>query len=537
MLGRLMLLAVLALIALAAPATSSATFTSSAGGEPAVTNTATNSHFFDYTPGGFTVKYCITSYRGASSFERGCVGNYTVNGQFSQTETGLSNGMVVGVYPLEYRDGIPYPCSFEFCHSSTLIDLGQPVLTVYAAGTANYTNNPQIPMHIDYNDALSHPWFAGGDAAAVFVCARRDRPCENADLHNYEPNCSHANLTRFAAPGNAKVNSFDCTFNFSSEADGPVYLCASAADQSIPDPDPTADEATLNFPTHVNQFVNPATAAGWTAGDANLAENACGSVVLDRAPPTVGLQASDTTPATGDLVTFSASASDGGSGVSGPYTWSFGDNTPGQQGATPAHTYTAAGTYHVTVSVKDGAGNEATASADLVVSAKTDGGGGVEDGGKGDEGTIVKPPAKAEIGGKFGTQTASIGALDVIAPKKHRLGKKPTPILMTLTASGPGTFQAALSKGPKVVSKGAGTLAKAGTYGFRLKLPKRLVAGIYKLRLTFVPEGTTAGATKTISIKFFRTPTLRGRAARAPARPFEGPVRVDAGPPAAGYGG
>ena len=31
-------------------------------------------------------------------------------------------------------------------------------------------------MHIDYYDAMSHPWFAGGDGAAVYVCARRDRP-------------------------------------------------------------------------------------------------------------------------------------------------------------------------------------------------------------------------------------------------------------------------------------------------------------------------------------------------------------------------
>jgi plastocyanin len=532
---------VFALVALAAPATSSATFTFSAGGEPAVTNTPTNSHFFDYSPGGLSVQYCVTVYRGSSSFNRGCIGPYTSNGQFSQTETGLSDGTLVGVYPLEYREGIPYPCSFDFCHSSTLIDLNQPVLTVYAAGTAIYTNNPQIPMHIDYNDALSHPWFAGGDGAAVFTCARRDRPCTNADEHIYQPNCSHATMTRFAAPGNPKENSFDCTFNFASEGDGPVYLCASAADQSIPDPDPTANEATLNFPTHVDQFINPATGTGWTAADANLAENSCGSVVLDRAPPTINLQASDTTPATGDLVTFSASSSDAISGISGPYTWDFGDNTPSKQGANITHTYGDPGTYHVTLSGHDGAGNEGSASVDLVV--KT------EKGGTGDEGTVTtKPPSKTEIGGKDGTQTTSLatslGELKVIAPKKHRLGKKPTPILLTLIASNPGAFQAALTKGAKTVSKGAGVLATAGTFGFKLTLPKHLAPGTYKLRLTFVPDGATTGATKTISIKFIRPRThhLRGAAARrAQARraatASEGPVNVDAGPPlAAGYG-
>ena len=218
-------------------------------------------------------------------------------------------------------------------------------------------------------------------------------------------------------------------------------------------------------PTHVNQFVNPATGTGWTAGDANLADSSCGSVVLDRAPPTLNLQASDTTPATGDLVTFSASASDGISGVSGPYTWNFGDNTPSKQGANITHTYGDPGTYHVTLSGHDGAGNEGSAGVDLVV--KT------EKGGTGDEGTVItKPPSKEAIGGKDGTQTTTLGELKVIAPKKHRLGKKPTPILLTLIASQPGAFQAALTKGPKIVSKGAGVLASAGTFGFKLQLPK-----------------------------------------------------------------
>jgi PKD domain len=531
-------LIVIAVVALAAPATSSAIFSYSAEGEPLVTNTPTNSQFFDWNTSGFNVRYCITVYRNSASFERGCIPSPTLyytdpgSGTFSQTENALPDGTLVATYPSEYRDGIGiYPCSFDLCHSSTLIDLNQPALTVYAAGTATYTNNPQVPMHIDYSDALSHPWFAGGDGAAVYICARRDRPCTNEDLHNYDPNCSHANLTRFAAPGNPKVNSFDCTFNLSSEGDGPVYLCATAADQSIPDPDPTANEAAEIFPTHVNQFINPATGQGWTAADANLAENSCGSVILDRAPPAISLQASDTTPATGDLVTFSASATDGLSGISGPFTWDFGDNTPSKQGANITHTYGDPGTYHVTLTGSDGAGNAGTAGADIVV--KT------EKGGAGDDGTVIKkPPGNDEIGGKYGTQKASLGDLKVIAPKKQKLGKKPKPILLTLIASQPGAFQAALTKGPKVVSKGAAVIAKAGTFGFKLQLPKKLAPGIYKLRLTFVPDGATTGSTKTVSINFLSPRTHRGgRTPRRAVTRFEGPVHVDAGPPlAASYG-
>ena len=404
---------------------------------------------------------------------------------------------------------------------------------MYAAGTALYTNNAQVPMHIDYYDALSHPWFAGGDGAAVYVCARRDRACTNADPHNYEPNCSHANLSRFSAPGNAKVNSFDCTFNFSSEGDGPVYLCASAADQSIPDPDPNANEATAIFPTHVNQFTNPATGQGWTAADANLADSSCGSVILDRAPPRSACRRATRPP---PRATWSPSAPrgrDGLSGISGPYDLGLRRQHAGQTGR--QHHPHLRGPRHLPRACSPattGPAMRAPRRVDIVVSKGQ--------GGTGDEGSVVKPPSNDEIGGKFGIQKASLGSLKVIAPKKQKLGKKPAPILLTLIAAGPGAFQAALTKGPKIVSKGAAVLASAGTFGFKLQLPKRLAPGKYKLRLTFVPDGSASGSTKTIAIKFFRPPV---RKRRGPARPAaraaaDGAVNVDAGPPlAANHGG
>jgi plastocyanin len=529
-----------ALVALVAPATSSASYSSAAGGEPPVTNTTTDSHFFSWTAQG-NMQFCIKVFRNSETFNRGCVpseSSYYVDGSsgtFSQTENGLADGTLVGVYPCQYQEGTftCLTCSFDFCHSSTLIDLNQPVLTVYAAGTATYTNNPDVPMHIDYFDAFSHPWFAGGDGAAVFVCARRDRACTNEDVHNYDPNCSHVNESRFSSPGTNKTNSFDCTFHLGAEPDGPVYLCASAADQSVPDPDPTAVEPS-SLPTHVDQFKNPATGEGWTAAYANLAENSCGSVILDRAPPTLSVKASDTTPATGDLVTFSASSSDTLSGVAGPYAWDFGDNTPAKQGANITHTYGDPGTYHVTLSGHDGAGNEGTASVDIVVKKTQDGTGG--------EGTVTpKPPSQNEVGGKEGTQKAAVGgSLKVIAPKKYRVGKKSKPILLTLIASSPGAFQAALTKGSKTVSKGAGVLGSAGTFGFKLTLPKHLTVGTYKLRLTFVPDGSTTGATKTISIPFFR-PGRKAhphrRVARSSSAAADAPVNVLGAPPLApGYG-
>ena len=95
-------------IGLIAPATSSAVFSSSMGGEPPVTNTPTNSFFFDWNANGASVRYCITVYRNSASFERGCIPSpstyYTPSssGTFSQTENSLPDGTFVATYPSEY---------------------------------------------------------------------------------------------------------------------------------------------------------------------------------------------------------------------------------------------------------------------------------------------------------------------------------------------------------------------------------------------------------------------------------------------------
>ena len=69
----------------------------------------------------------------------------------------------------------------------------------------------------------------------------------------------------------------------------------------------------------------------------------------------------------GDLVNFSVTATDSVSGVPGPFSWIFGDNTGTTTGATPSHTYTQAGTYQVTVSAADGAGNIGTGHLTIAV--------------------------------------------------------------------------------------------------------------------------------------------------------------------------
>jgi hypothetical protein len=223
----------------------------------------------------------------------------------------------------------------------------------------------------------------------------------------------------------------------------------------------------------------------------------------------------------GTLVNFSAQASDGVSGVAGGgYSWSFGDNTPGHTGATAAHTYTQTGTFQVSATANDGAGNAGTGTKTITVVPAATGGGGTPTtpttptGNTGGTGTTTPPTVKEivkEVGGTV--QDASVGGLDVTTAKKVRITKRLKSLPIALTAETPGTVTLALVKGGRVVAKGATRVTTAGTFGFRLKLPRpsRLKAGAYKLKVSFVPAGTTKAATKSLALK------LSGRVAGAGA--------------------
>ncbi len=68
----------------------------------------------------------------------------------------------------------------------------------------------------------------------------------------------------------------------------------------------------------------------------------------------------------GQTVAFDGTGSTDPDGDSLTYGWDFGDLTSGT-GATPAHAYSAAGTFHVTLTVSDGRGGTATAPVDAVI--------------------------------------------------------------------------------------------------------------------------------------------------------------------------
>jgi PKD repeat protein len=93
-------------------------------------------------------------------------------------------------------------------------------------------------------------------------------------------------------------------------------------------------------------------------------------VVTAAADPVASFTLSPAGPAVGQLVTANASASRAVTGRSlTSFVWDFGDGAPAQSGATTVHTYRAAGSYVVVLTVTDNAGRRGTATQTLTVRA------------------------------------------------------------------------------------------------------------------------------------------------------------------------
>jgi PKD repeat protein len=115
-----------------------------------------------------------------------------------------------------------------------------------------------------------------------------------------------------------------------------------------------------------------------------------GSVIVQASsPPTAAFSASASAQ-TGQSVSFDASQSQAASGAQiANYHWSFGDGTTDDtQSATDTHTYSTAGTYTVTLTVRDNDTQSSTpVSQKITVSNPSSGGGGNTGGG----GTTTTP--------------------------------------------------------------------------------------------------------------------------------------------------
>jgi hypothetical protein len=258
-----LVVAVAALLVTAAPAGAQVMVDGS--GEPAYTSSSQNTQFVTWqNPGGGIDGYRlqISYYRDGvlvqeTTHDTTLSGTSWINWSGVATlEEGRTYGICVqGRYSfpddsLYYPDG-PNSCSMGAMlgkRTSTTIDRTKPTVSVALADGAASTKSASVPVSIAFSDAAAGPF------GATWTCiAAGADPCTE---FTYSPSCSVP-----TAPG--RSTTFICSADASQLPDGPVTVCAVAADNSVPD-----------NPSSANQTR--------TADQANRSDAQCDSVVVDR---------------------------------------------------------------------------------------------------------------------------------------------------------------------------------------------------------------------------------------------------------------
>ncbi len=200
---------------------------------------------------------------------------------------------------------------------------------------------------------------------------------------------SYLNTWNGIYPGSSSGNNASCQLcHGTSTGNLNAYgaaICAAGGNitariQAVHNPNSDQDPTGASNITEINASTQP----GWTPGNVNplfnFSCNATGTVTsppgsisgqLD--PPLANLPpvANPNGPYTGTVgvaVQFNGSASTDPNGTITAYNWNFGDGTSGT-GVNPTHTYSAAGSYTVSLTVTDNAGlsNSASTSATIGV--------------------------------------------------------------------------------------------------------------------------------------------------------------------------
>ena len=345
--------------------------------------------------------------------------------------------------------------------SYTTIDRSKPSTSVALAGGADFTKQQTIPLSISFQDDVAGP------NPANFVCVQAGSdPCSG---HQYLSACS-------VPGGPGKNTTFSCGVD-ASQPDGPVTVCAIAADAAVP-----------NNPSSANQT--------GSATQANLSNSQCDTVVLDRQGPTLAVNASKTAVLVGEQVSLSPEASDSGSGLdSSASRWEFGDGTPAiASGGSVNHSFDEPGTYVVTFHAKDQAGNESTAQKSITVEAAP--------------GDVTTPAGGGTTTPGGGTTTpggslpgVQIGSIRVVVPKSVRRGRARQLVLRAKSEQA-GVLTLRLTRGGKVYSRLTVGVAPGETTQ-RLRLPKGLKRGTYAVKIAFKATGTsyTVAGTAKVAVK------------------------------------
>jgi plastocyanin len=459
-------------------------------GEPAYTNSAQNTQWFEWpaTSGidAYRIRYDYyenNALRSNPTYDQPNGGSSWANWSGVATlQHGAQYGICAqGSYSLP-NDSLFFPDGPSSCSMGTMlnrrahttIDRSKPTAALQLAAGAAFVKDTRVPVRVDFSDDVAGPF------PANFLCFQvggSGSVCDKGAgyVYGHNPACS--------VPGGAgRSTTFSCTADYGAISDGTVWACVIAADASIPD-----------NPSGPNQTS--------TADKANLSEASCDGVVVDRTPPAVSIGVASSSVKVGELVSLTASASDATSGLAGAGQWTWGDNTGGGSGDAVTHTYTQPGTYEVALTVADAAGNAATAKRTVTVTA---GAGGTTPPAGGGVGT---PPAG-------GPASPAAPSLALSAPRKAQARVKA--IRVKVTGRPAGRVQLSLARGRRVVARAGVTLGSGGTAAHRLKLAKGTTAGRYTLKATYKAAG---GQTIAVSRKITLTGKPSARRAAASSRP------------------
>jgi plastocyanin len=493
-------------------------------GEPAFTNTATNRQFVEWSASAGADAYRIRfSYYKDNVLVTEVTHDFSPNGGSAWVDWSgiatLVEGSTYGICAQGYysfpNDSLYFPDGPNSCsmgaqlgrRTSTTIDRTGPTITASLAGGAASTRQASIPLQIGFQDAHAGPF------PANFVClVAGTGPC---DSYSYSPACS-------VPADSGKSTSFSCQVDAGGLPDGPVKVCVIGSDAAIPD-----------NPNGSNQT--------GTASSANHSAAQCDTITLDRAAPSLALSG-PATAQVGQLVEFTGQPSDAGSGLAGAVQWTWDDGTPGGSGTTVSHTFTQAGTYKVEAKVSDAAGNETVAEKTITVSpvpSTPPPGGGTSDPGPSqptdpgpsdpgpsdptdpgptqpaDPGT--KPPvdeprdpadslSPEEIARAAGGGTVArtrIDSLTLLVPKRFRISKTRRKLVLGVATEQAGELSIELVRKGRVIARSKKLIA-AGSGKHRLRLPRRVRAGRYSLKVSFEKAGAGWAARGGAKIRFVR---------------------------------
>jgi hypothetical protein len=453
------------LTALAAAGPAAADVTVEGTGEPAYTNSTNNTQWIRWQQPSGTDAYRLHARYYKNNVQVSEV-TWSVNtptgtawldwsGVATLDHGGQYGICVTGEYSFP-NDSMYFPDGANSCTNGTnegkrtytTIDRSKPNASMTGAGGADFTKQNTIPVSIGFQDDVAGP------NPANFVCVQAGPgPCSGQ--HQYRAECS--------VPGSpGKSTTFSCGVDAPELPDGPVTVCAIAADAAVP-----------NNPSSANQT--------GSASQANLSSSACDTVVLDRQGPSLALNASKTVVQTGEQVALSADASDSGSGMD-PTTlsWDFGDGRAPTTGGSVIRSFDQPGTHVVTFRARDKAGNESSVQKAITVEAPASGG---------------TPPSG---GGPLpAVQTA---AIQVTVPKSVRIGKVKQ-LVLGAHAEQAGELTLRLVRGERVYSRLTVGLSPGDTKQ-RLRLPKGLKAGAYAVKIKFKPAGSSWSTASTKKVVF-----------------------------------